>query len=279
MLFPQATMERARRGPRDARLECAGRGKSAPAPTWPAIRSFWSLEDDAARRPARCPDRDEIILNRTLADELHARVGDSVTLRLPKAEDIPADSPLGEKTDRIRSFPRLKVIEIIPAAGLGQFSLTPSQTLPSNAYVSLEQLQDGLEQPGRINSILVAGQICASQCRSRGAAQALAVRTAPDARRSGPGADAIAAAIHSDPESEQAEQIYDYFSLSSQRMILPPEVEAAAQRAFADRGGQSVFTYLANLLEYAADDPRVRRRPAIPVLDHRGHRHVGRISH
>ncbi len=74
-------------------------------------------------------------------------MGDTVTLRLPKAEDIPADSPLGEKTDRIRSFPRLKVIEIIPAAGLGQFSLTPRQTLPANAYVSLEQLQDGLQQP------------------------------------------------------------------------------------------------------------------------------------
>jgi hypothetical protein len=96
-------------------------------------RSFWSLEDDAALCPGRCPDRDEIILNRTLADELGARVGDVVTLRLPKAEDIPADSPLGKKTDRIRSFPRLKVIEIVSAAGLGQFSLTPSQLPPSNA--------------------------------------------------------------------------------------------------------------------------------------------------
>lgn len=147
MLFPQATMER-----RDAdHLTRASNVLVVASPSSPDVagdQSFWSLEGDAARRPSRCPDLDEIILNRTLADELHAQVGDSVTLRLPKAEGIPADSPLGEKTDRIRSFPRLKVIEIIPAAGLGQFSLTPSQTLPANAYVSLEQLQDGLEQPG-----------------------------------------------------------------------------------------------------------------------------------
>ncbi len=54
------------------------------------------------------------------------------------------------------------------------------------------------------------------------------------------------------PQTAQSAPIYDYFSLSSQRMILPPEVETAARRALADHGGQSVFTYLANLLERAS---------------------------
>ena len=249
MLFPQATVERG---------EAAGVTRASNvlvvgSPTGGDVASdgsFWSLEDDTTRRPNRCPDRDEIILNQTLADEIQARVGDTVTLRLPKAEDIPADSPLGEKTDRIRSFPRLKVIEIIPAAGLGQFSLTPRQTLPANAYVSLEQLQDGLQQPGRINSILVAGRF-RDHAAGPAASQALASALHPTLedlglmlRRS--------QLNYRAPQTEQSARIYDYFSLSSQRMILPLEVETAARRALADHGGQSVFTYLANLLERAS---------------------------
>ena len=78
--------------------------------------------------PSGARSSNEIILNRALADELEAKVGDELTLRLPKAEDIPADSPLGEKAERIRSFPRLKVIEIIATEGLGRFSLTPAQS-------------------------------------------------------------------------------------------------------------------------------------------------------
>ena len=57
------------------------------------------------RRDRQATRSGEVVLNRQLADELDAQVGDTVTLRLPKPEDIPADSPLGEKTDRIRSLP------------------------------------------------------------------------------------------------------------------------------------------------------------------------------
>ena len=84
-------------------------------------------------------------------------MGDELTLRLPKAEDIPADSPLGEKAERIRSFPRLKVIEIIATEGLGRFSLTPANRCPRSRLLSLEPFQDGLEQPAKINTLLVAG--------------------------------------------------------------------------------------------------------------------------
>lgn len=244
MLFPQATIEQ----PGANGVTRAANVLVVASPSSQEVAgegSFWSFEEDAALRPSRCPDRDEIILNQTLADELQADVGDRVTLRLPKAADIPADSPLGEKADRIRSFPRLRVIEIVPAAGLGQFSLTPTQTLPANAYVSLEQLQSGLDQPGRVNSILVAAR----------AAPGAAAATPDLASALRPTLDDLGLTLshvrlyHPDLPSEQAERIYDYFSLSSQSMILPPAVEAAAHRAFAGSGGQSVFTYLANRLE------------------------------
>ncbi len=50
--------------------------------------SFWDC-DVTDTRPLRLPEPGQVVLNRTLADELQARIGDTVTLRLPKPEDIP----------------------------------------------------------------------------------------------------------------------------------------------------------------------------------------------
>ena len=55
--------------------------------------------------------------------------------------------------------------------------------------------------------------------------------------------------------------MYDYFSISSDRMILPPAVESAARRAFQADGGRPVFTYLANVMEKAPGDGGGGRRP------------------
>ncbi len=248
LVFPQATVERRVEG-RVARssnvLVVGGHSERDVA----GGQSFWRLEADPARRPRRCPARDEIILNQTLADELQAGVGDLVTVRLARPEDVPADSPLGKKSDLIRSFPRLRVIEIVPAAGLGQFSLTPNQRPPGNAYMSLEQLQDGLRQPERVNSILV-GRRADDRAPDEEARAALAHALRPTLEDLG----LMLTHCRLDftaPGVTEPERIYDYFSISSRRMILPPEVESAAERAFAGQGGQCVFTYLANLLEPA----------------------------
>ncbi len=138
--------------------------------------------------------------------------------------------------------------------------------MPANAFVSLEQLQDGLEQPGRINCILVAGR---TRDRAAGpeASQALASALHPTLDDLGLAVQHVQLA-YTDPQTQQSETIYDYFSLSSQRMVLPPEVETAARRAFDRAGGQPVFTYLANRLEPVSDDParlaRVARSPTRP---------------
>ncbi|MHB8972594.1 MAG: FtsX-like permease family protein [Pirellulaceae bacterium] len=261
MLFPQATLERRT----SAGVTRASNVLVVGSPTTPDVadeRSFWSLADENSARPARCPGRDEIVLNQTLADELQAVVGDSVTVRLPKAEDIPADSPLGEKADRIRSFPRLRIIEIVETQGLARFSVRPSQTLPANAFMSLEQLQDGLEQPGRVNSILVAGQ-ARDRAAGPAASQALASALQPTLDDYGMAIEHVQLA-YTDPQTQQSDRIYDYFSLSSQRMVLPPEVEKAASRAFDSAGGQPVFTYLANVLEPSSDDPAAGSDRRIP---------------
>ena len=50
-------------------------------------------------------------------------------------------------------YRRLTVTAIIPAAGLGRFSLRPNQQLPNDAFVAAETLQDALEQPRKVNAI------------------------------------------------------------------------------------------------------------------------------
>ncbi len=248
MLFPQATAER----PSDSGVTRASNVLViATQAQTEAERgaTFWNLADPP-RIPAKQPGMGEVILNRQLADELNVQIGDQVTIRLPKPEDIPADSPLGEKTDRIRSLPGMKVIEIIENRGLGRFSVRPSQSEPRNAYVALRQLQSAFRTPGMINAILVAGP-------DR--------ETAPDEKAS----EALSAALHPSlgdlglhikharltfpdaqpPQQEEEEVVYDYLTLSSDRMILPHAVQQVAENTFARLGGQPILTYLANRIE------------------------------
>lgn len=97
-----------------------------------------------------------IVLNRPLAEQLGASVGDTVYLRLARPGTIPSESPLGRRGAPVSL--RLRVGAIIEPSGLGAFALDPSQRSVRNAYVSLETLQDRLDQPGRAGAILVAGR-------------------------------------------------------------------------------------------------------------------------
>ncbi|HEX4150087.1 MAG TPA: ABC transporter permease, partial [Pirellulales bacterium] len=99
---------------------------------------------------------DEVVLNEPLATELRVKIGDEVIVRLPTPSDIPRDSALGRKTETITNR-RLKIRAIVPAQGMGAFSLFPTQQFPRNAYLSLKSLQTALEQPGKVNAIFVGG--------------------------------------------------------------------------------------------------------------------------
>ena len=243
MVFPQSTVE----GLKDSGVTRAGNVlivASNERNTKDGM-AFWDF-GDPAHAPRQQPAEDEVVLNRRLATELNVAVGDKVTLRLPKPQEIPADSPLGEKTDRIRSLPRMTVVDIIENRGLGRFSLHPSQTAPRNAYVSLQHVQDAFRQGGQINSILVGDPDRASA--QRGQAQKLTAALSPSLADLGLQLE-HARLTYSDPARQQEEVIYDYFMISSDRMILPPSVAEAAADAFSGVGGQPILTYLANRIE------------------------------
>jgi len=210
---------------------------------------FWELGDEPFR-PAKMPGRNEIVLNVPLAEDLQAHVGDTIVLRLPKTNQVPADSPLGRKSDRVRALAGLRVAAIVPAESLGRFSLTASQATPRNAYVARETLQAALDQEDRVNAILVAGQ---SPHTPPGAEAQTALA---DAFQPAP-ADYGFALQHVrrtfQPGDGQAEEVvFEYLSLTTDRMLFSPPAERAVLRAWKPWDAQPVSTYLANSLEKAS---------------------------
>src|SRR5205085_6615085 len=170
--------------------------------------------------PARPIASGEVFLNEPLAKELGAKVGDFVALRLPSADQVAADSPLGRKEDRVRSVPELKVAGIYPAERVGRFSLRPNQALPLNAYVATATLQEALEQPGRVNALLIGS---AKSPASPDAAHA-SLTTALQ-----PTLADLGLTIQRVTKKWRDETVYDYFELTSNRMLLENELVAAAQ--------------------------------------------------
>jgi putative ABC transport system permease protein len=100
----------------------------------------------------------EVVLNRSLADALGAKVGDAVSLLVQRADAIPRESLLGKRrSDDVLETLNVTVKRIVPNEGLGRFSLKPSPLPALNAFVPLGWLQAKLDQPGKANALLVQG--------------------------------------------------------------------------------------------------------------------------
>ncbi|HND53307.1 MAG TPA: hypothetical protein PLV92_12945, partial [Pirellulaceae bacterium] len=254
LLIPGGTVERSGGG------DSAGDGESGARRAGGVLvlgvaPDFWEFGSDGPR-PRVSPGDDEIVLNEPLAADLGAKIGDTVLLRLPKSNDVPADSPLGRKTDRIRTLADLKVVDIIPASGLGRFSLRSSQHFPRNAFVSLEVMQRAIGRPERANALFLAAKnpLAARDPQALLAPQltdfGLAIRRVRQTFKP--------------PQGGDEQVIHDYFQLSSDRLMLEPAVEQAALRAFKDERPQAVLTYLATSMLLAGDAPAEKAPDAQP---------------
>ncbi|MBX7072072.1 MAG: FtsX-like permease family protein [Pirellulales bacterium] len=194
-----------------------------------ANAGFWKLGDEPA---IEWPSGDAIVLNAPLAAALSAKVEDEVLLRLPLAANIPADSPLGRKSETIRTR-RLRVAAIIPARGLGRFGLRVSQSTPLTAFIPLATIQRALEQPNRVNAILVAGD---------------SINDAPPAEADAL-LDRLIAPRLADYGLRLEKTTRGYFNLTSEQMLLDRAAVAAARRAYP--AAQPALTYLANTIALA----------------------------
>lgn len=188
---------------------------------------FWSLGSSGPQAP---PDPDQVVLNEPLAENLGVHVGDDVLVRIGESTGIPPESALGRKQERIRSR-RLTISAIIPADGLGRFGLRPNQQLPYNAYANLKTLQESLEQPERVNALLVTGA---------GDAAPTAVADRDLATALHPSLDDYGLTLRATD--------HGYWQLTSRRMLLESVAEQAAEEEFRKDHPRAALTYLANTL-------------------------------
>ena len=198
---------------------------------------FWQLGNGVPPKP---PTGDEIVLNQPLADQLHVKPGDEVVLQLSQVAEVPADSPLGRKTETVRSR-RFTVSQVIPADGLGAFTLRPSQQLPLNAFTSLAPLQDLLKMDGKVNAILVAGQKDESKFGSSSSAN----------EQGRVGVDYLNAVLNptlADDGLSLRKTDRGYFNITSDRMLLEPALAKSVLKALDPDQAQPAYTYLANYI-------------------------------
>jgi len=116
--------------------------------------SFWTFDANDFR-PQTIIAEDAVVINQTLARALEidpkqwddiANANLSLTLRIPKPVQLPSESALGVSNDLIESIVDLNISQIIPDAGLGRFSLQPSQVAGPNLYLSIDRLQERLRR-------------------------------------------------------------------------------------------------------------------------------------
>src|SRR5207253_6407214 len=98
------------------------------------------------------------VLNTSLASALEVKTGDTVTLHVQKADNIPRETLLGKrKTQEMVKPLALKVLAVRPDRGRGGFTLKPSPEPPRNAFVPLAYLQRELNLVGQCNAVLPGG--------------------------------------------------------------------------------------------------------------------------
>ncbi len=195
--------------------------------------SFWDL-DVSGIRPQRIPQGDEVVLNESAARELGVDVGDLVTVRLPVEQAVPADSPLGRRDIQTEGLPRMKVVDIVPDRGLGRFAIAASQAAPKNVYLDRDLIGEVLEREGQANTLLFSQSITPENLQVDLADLGLEVRR-----------------VHREFEQEDGtkQTIYDYFWLTSERLLVPEVVVQRIVEEFPSSEITVTSTYLANAIE------------------------------
>lgn len=89
-----------------------------------------------------------------LAGELEAAPDDALLVRVEKPSAAPLSSLHGRRDDVGRTL-RLGIRGVLDPEELGDFSFRPQQGLARSVFVPLARLQDELEQPGRVNTLLL----------------------------------------------------------------------------------------------------------------------------
>lgn len=114
--------------------------------------TFWAFHGRAA--PALGPR--DAWLSPAADDELQAKSGASLVLKLEAEGDVPGNVLFGRR-DALGRTLRVEARGVLGPEALGEFALRPDQQAPLALFVPLPSLQRALEESQRVNTILVAG--------------------------------------------------------------------------------------------------------------------------
>ncbi|MDB6135026.1 MAG: FtsX-like permease family protein [Verrucomicrobiales bacterium] len=182
---------------------------------------FWTLGQSGG-----APKMDGgLVINHPLAKALAlggSTAGAEVIVRFEKPSLISRDAPLSGESDLTVTL-RAPVREVRADEALGAFSLKAQQEPPLNVYLPLSQLQSAADVPGKANLLL------SSSGDSAGVSKALA------------------AGLTQEDAGLSWKEAGDQRVLSTSRIFLSPQTEAAARAAFPDAKG--VLTYLVNQIQ------------------------------
>jgi len=177
-------------------------------------QAFWQLGEGAASL-----GKNEVALSRSIATELGVTVGDELLLRVPLANNMPADSVLGEKSETTTAR-RVQVAAILADKGLARFSLRPTQQPPRNVFMPLAMLQRLLELPERANAVAIVGSKITLQ---------------------------PTLADYNITVSREVDK--GYLRITADRLVLPPALLATFKQQFPNIEIQPAITFLANTIK------------------------------
>jgi putative ABC transport system permease protein len=181
------------------------------------------------------PGLGQVVLNQTLASELHVDSGATILLSVRTLGAAPIESFLGESAESSRLL-RLEVAHVLPDRGPGLFSLRHTQAAPRLAYVGQQELARAMAVPGRSNVILVASA-------AHGESETALLAELRDTLIASLELDDIALRLRRD-------ETRGFLSLESRRMVVSDATLARAREACEALGWRStaVLTHLAEAI-------------------------------
>jgi putative ABC transport system permease protein len=182
------------------------------------------------------PEGLDALLSPALAEQLGARVGGTVLIRVQRPMDIPLESLHGRK-DEVGQTLRLDVRQIVAREALGDFALDAQQGGVRAVFVPLAVLQEEIERADRVNALLLSAK--PESAADAGDVLARLVRDEVQLADVGLRLRALNAGGT---------------SVESDAGLLTDEQVTAAQAGLTAAGAEStpVFTYLANTLRVGA---------------------------